>query len=105
MKNRRIGAAAIVNPPPPPKKKEQKAQKEGREGSNPLIWSPAAVNSRVLKHPLGPVQTEKTKPKNKAKTNAQTLEVWGETRIEYKRRIRVTKQKLKSKTKTGQRSS
>ena len=56
VKNERIGAAAIINPPHPPKKqnekqRKKKAQKEGREGSNPLIWSPtAAVNSTLRKH-------------------------------------------------------
>ena len=28
--------------------------------------------------------------KTKPKTNEQTLEFWGETRMEYKRKIRVT---------------
>ena len=48
----RIGPAAIVNLPHPPRKKTEKkrkkAQKQGREGSNPLIWRPNAVNSTLL---------------------------------------------------------
>ena len=53
MKDRRIGAAAIIDTPHPPKKQERetkrkKAQKQEREGSNPLIWSPTAVNSKLL---------------------------------------------------------
>ena len=47
---------------------------------------------------------KKQKRKAKAKKNEQTLFFSGKTRMEYKRRIRVTNKKLTSKTKTSQRS-
>ena len=82
-KNRRIGAAAIINALKHPKKKNEKqsekkkALNEGREGSNPLIWSPTdAVNSKLLKHPSthSPTQKKKKKIEQNTKTGKRGLE-------------------------------
>ena len=79
-KNRRIGAAAIINALKHPKKKNEKqsekkkALNEGREGSNPLIWSPTdAVNSTLLEHPSTYSPTQKKKGK-KTRKKAQNRE-------------------------------
>ena len=49
------------------KKKKTQAQKQRREGSNPLIWSPTAVNSTSPKHPLTHSPTQKKNEQKKRK--------------------------------------
>ena len=58
------------------KQSEKKAQIDGREGSNPLIWSPtaAAVNSTLLKHALTHAPTPKKTKKKRKKAQKQGRE-------------------------------
>ena len=80
MKNRRIGAAAIINRLHLPKNKERKTERqkstEGgeREGPNPLIWSPiAAVNSTTFtQEPLNPITHPKKNIKKAGGKDAKT---------------------------------
>ena len=68
-------------------KAKQNAQKQKREGSNPLIWSPtAAVNSTLLKHPLTQSPTQKKTKKKQKKTQKQGREgsnplIWRPTAV------------------------
>ena len=72
VKNRRIGAAAIINTRHPPKTKRRKTRRKStkRGEREPFIWRPTdAVNSTVLKHPL----THSPTPKKKTKKATITL--------------------------------
>ena len=77
VKNRRIGASALMNPLHSQQKKERKTKrkkstKRGKRGLHPFIWSPpAAVNSTLLKHLLTHSLTRK-KNEKKAKKSTQT---------------------------------